>query len=103
VVAGVDNKRLSSGPSIFHVDCDVVVDSMSKSRRCTACTKYRKSLNTVASRSSSDKKTHPSSHTTYVTLSEPEKEEHLHRLHSENARLKLQIGRLKFLQLKEMV
>jgi len=49
----------------------------------------------VASRSSSDDKTHPSSHTTYATLSEPEKEERLHRLHSENARLKLQIGRLK--------
>ena len=33
VVARVDNKRLSDGPSIFHVDCNVVVNSMSKSGR----------------------------------------------------------------------
>ena len=49
----------------------------------------------MASRLNSDDKTHPSSHTTYATLSEPDKEERLHRLHNENARLKSQIARLK--------
>ena len=87
-------QKTSDGPSIY-VDCDVIVNSMSKSGRCSACTKHRRSLNTVASWLSSDDKTHPSSHTTYATLSEPGKEERLHRLHNENTRLKSQIAHLK--------
>ena len=95
VVAHVSDKRTGHGPSIFHVDCDIVIDSLFKSGRCSACTKHRKTLNTMASRTSSDDKTHPSSHTTYAALSDPEKAERLRRLHDENVRLKSQIARLK--------
>ena len=93
MVARVD-KRLGT-PSIFHVDCNIIVISMLKSGRCLACTKHRKSLNTMASRPKSHDRTHPSSHTTYAALMTPEKEESLHRLHHENVRLKSQIARLR--------
>ena len=94
MVARVDDKRLGTS-SIFHVDCNILVSSVLKSGRCSACTKHRKSLSTMASRPKSDDRTHPSSHTTYAALTTPEKEERLHRLHRENARLKSQIARLR--------
>ena len=94
MVAVVDSKRLGRS-SIFHVDCETIVDLTSKSGRCSACTKHRKSLSTMASRKQSDDRTHPSSHTTYSSLSSPEKDERLRRLHHENIRLKSQIARLR--------
>ena len=41
-----------------------------------------------------DDHTHPSSHTTYAALRTPEKDEHLHHLHLEAKKSKLQIHRL---------
>ena len=94
MVARVDDKRLGT-PSIFHVDCNIIVTLAFKSERCVACTKHRKSLNTMASRPKSDDRTHPSSYTTYAALTTPEKEERLHRMHRDNVRLKSQIARLR--------
>ena len=94
VVAQVDDKRLRT-PSIFHVDCNIIVISAFKSGRCAACTKHRKSLNTMASWPKSNDRTHPSSHTTYAALTTPEKEERLHQMQCDNVRLKLQIARLR--------
>ena len=94
VVARVDSERLGSS-SIFHVDCEIILDSTSKSGRCSACTKHRKSLNTMASRTHRDDRTHPSSHTAFSLLNTPEKEERLHRMHRENVCLKSQIARLR--------
>lgn len=94
VVAEVDSKRLGK-PSIFHINCEAILDSRSKSGRCSACTKHRKSLSTMASGKLSDDWTHPSSHTTYSSLSTPERDERLHRMHHENVRLKSQIAQLR--------
>ena len=94
VVAEVDSKRLRKS-SIFHINCETILDSTSKSGRCLACTKHRKSLSTMASRKQNDDRTHPSSHTTYSSLSTPEKDKRLHRIHHENVQLKSQIARLK--------
>lgn len=49
----------------------------------------------MASRKLSDDRTHPSSHTTYSSLSTPEKDERLRRMHHENVRLKSQIAQLR--------
>jgi len=95
VVAEVDSERLGN-PSIFHSDCEVILDPTFKSGRCSACTKHRKSLCTMASRSPKDEdRTHPSSHTTYSTLHSPEIKERLSRVHHENVCLKAQISRLR--------
>lgn len=49
----------------------------------------------MASRKQSDDWTHPSSHTTYSSLSTPEKDERLRQIHHENIRLKSQIAKLR--------
>lgn len=49
----------------------------------------------MASLKQSDDRTHPSSHTTYSSLSTPEKDERLHQMHHENVWLKSQIARLR--------
>jgi len=48
----------------------------------------------MASRSSKDDHSHPSSHTPYAALSTPEKDECLHRLHLETKKAKLRLDRL---------
>ena len=85
-------------PSIFHTQCDVIVPQSTPSRRCAACTKHRRSLSKLVSRAASghsDEHTHPSSHAPYSTLTTPEKDERLRRLHSEAKSSKLQLARLK--------
>ena len=52
------------------------------------------SLNAMVSRNHKDDRTHPSSHTNYSYLSTPEKDERLHRLHTESKIAKLRISRL---------
>jgi len=49
----------------------------------------------MASWANSDDTTHLSNHTTYATLSDPEKAEYIHQLHAENTRLKSEISHLK--------
>ena len=94
-MAQVDSERLGVR-SIFHADCEVILDSTVKSGRCSACTKHRKSLCTMASRSPKDEDpTHPSSHTTYSVLHSPELKERLSRIHHENVCLKSQVSRLR--------
>lgn len=60
-----------------------------------ALSSYRKSLCTMASRTKTDDRTHPSSHTRYSSLNTPEKDERLRRMHRKNARLKSQISQLR--------
>ena len=86
VVARIDDKRLSDGPSIFYVDCEIILDSRMKSGRCTVCTKHWKFLCTMASQlPKDDDRTHPSSHTPYSALHSPQ-------VHHENVCLKSQIS-----------
>ena len=49
----------------------------------------------MVSRPQKDEHTHPSSHTAYINLSTPEKDERLGLLHKENRKARLQIKRLK--------
>ena len=65
VVAVVDSTR-KGYPSIYHVDCEFLVAGQVE--RCSACSRHRKSLRTMASRSSRDDHTHPNSHTPYAAL-----------------------------------
>ena len=94
VVACVDSVR-TGDPSLFHAQCDVVVDS--SSTRCVSCTKHRKTLSSSVSRISKSKedKTHPSSHSKYSSLTTPEKNERLRRQHSELRKTNKQIERLR--------
>ena len=94
VVTEVDSKRLGKS-SIFHINCETILDPTSKSGRCLACTKHRKSLSTRASWKQNDDRIHPSSYMTYSSLNTPEKDERLHRMHHENVQLKSQIAWLK--------
>lgn len=66
----------------------------SRTKQCLSCSRHRKSLRAMASRSARDDHAHPSSHTTYTTLSTPEKEEHLRRLHLETKKTKLRLDQL---------
>ena len=93
----VDSTR-SGSPSIYHINCDVLVDPSTTSQRCLSCTRHRKALASLATRAgrlSHDEHTHPSSHTTYAALRTPEKNERLRRLHLEVRKSKQQIEHLK--------
>ena len=57
VVAEVDSKRLGKS-SVFHINCETILDPTSKSGRCLACTKHRKSLSTMASQKQNDDRTY---------------------------------------------
>ena len=84
--------------SIFHAQSEVLVSRSTASKRCAACTRHRKSLASLASRATnrlSDDRTHPSSHTRYSVLTSPEKDERLHRLHSEARKSKQQFEHLR--------
>ena len=54
----------------------------------SVCSKHRKSLRAMASRSGGDERTHPSSHTPYAVLTTPEKNECLRCLHLESKQAK---------------
>ena len=92
VVAEVDSLRAGS-PSIYHVECEILVSSSVE--RCSSCSRHRKSLRAMASRSPRDECTHPSSHTSYAVLSTPQKDERLRRLHLEGKKAKLHLDRLR--------
>ena len=51
-------------PSIFHVECEFFVAGQAE--RCAVCSKHRKSLRAMASRSGGDEHTHPSSQSAAV-------------------------------------
>ena len=93
-VAIVDATRTGQS-ALFHVNCEVLIQP-SNSSRCVACSKHRKSLTAMKTRKPKDiDKTDPSSHTNYVFLSTPEKDERLHRLQKAKKNVKLQSDRLK--------
>ena len=81
--------------SIYHINCEVLVESSTELKKCLACKKHRKSLSSMACRPQKDEHTHPSSHTTYTNLHTPEKIERMSRLHQENKKARLSIARLK--------
>ena len=81
-VAFLDSTR-TEVPSIYNVNCEILIELTSKTATCLACKSYRKSLAAVASRCHKDDHSHPSSHITYFNLHTPEKIEHLCRLHKE--------------------
>ena len=80
--------------SIYHVNCEVLLEASTDAKLCLACKKHRRSLSSMVCRSQKDDRTHPSSHTTYANLRTPEKNERLSRLHQENRKTKLRIARL---------
>ena len=80
--------------SIYHINCEVLLEGNTEPKKCLACKKHRKSLSSMARRPQKDEHTHPSSHTTYANLHTPEKIERMSRLHQENKKVKLCIVRL---------
>ena len=92
VVARVDD-TLTGIPSIYHVDCKTIVDSLST--MYLFCTKHRKLLHAMVSQPHKDNATNPSNHTTFSNLSTPQREERLHNMIKENKRMKLVIERIK--------
>ena len=69
-VAVVDSRR-TGVPSIFHVQCCILLEPSSTSLHCMSCTQLWKSLASLATRAASgphDERTHPSSHTPYTSL-----------------------------------
>lgn len=92
-MAIVDSTR-SGTLSIYHVNCEVLLDGNIEAKKCLACKKHRKSLSSMACRPQEDEHTHPSSHTTYANLHTPERNEHMTRLHQENKKARLRIVRL---------
>lgn len=93
VAAYVDNQRTGTF-SIYHANCEQLVEYGCKSKRCLPCTKHRKSLCAMVSRPHKDKGTDHSSHTTYSALHTPEREERFRSMQKENKRLKLMLERL---------
>ena len=92
-MATLDTARTGS-LSIYHVECDILMNSTEESRLCICCKKYKKTLSAMLSRRRKDQKTHPSSHTTYGNLSASEKDERLRNLHQESKKAKLRVCRL---------
>ena len=92
-MAIVDSARTST-LSIYHINCEVLLEGNTKPKKCLACKKHRKSLSSIACRPQKDERTNPSSHTTYTNLHTPEKIERMTRLHPENKKAKLRIVRL---------
>ena len=90
VAAYVDNQRTGTF-SIYHANCEQLVEYGCKSKRCLPCTKHRKSLSAMVSRPHKDKGTDHSSHTTYSALHTPEREERFRSMQKENKRLKLML------------
>jgi len=92
-VATVDSTRTGI-QSIYHINCEVLVNKSHTPARCVSCKRHRKSLQTMALRCDKDDRTDPGSHATYSCLSESEKDERLHRLQAKYKMSRLQIVRL---------
>ena len=90
----VDSTRTGT-PSIYHVNCEILIKVSNQMKRCEYCKKHRKSLFAMGCRAQKDERTDPSSHTPYVHLSTPEKDERLSRLHKEKRKVSLQLAQLK--------
>ena len=90
-VAVLDSTRTGT-QSVYHASCEILIRVNTK--RCDKCKKYRNVLSAMVSRPRKDDRTNPSSHTTYVNLSTPEKNQRLSLLHQENRKAKQQIRRL---------
>ena len=91
---GILDSTRSNVTAVYHAQCEILINCLQE--RCGNCTKYRKSLSAMASRTSKQKddRTCPKSHTTYANLTSEEKSERLHRLHHENRMLEQQTRRL---------
>ena len=61
--------------SVYHVNCEILIESSTNVVRCSSCKRHRRSLSAICSRSQKDDRTHPSSHTNYSCLTSPEKDE----------------------------
>ena len=95
LVASVKSKR-TAHPSIFHVECEILIRNDGRVKRCSSCSHHRKSLMAMVTRIQKvDDKTNPSSHIAYITLHTPEKIKRLHRLQQERKNALLCINRLK--------
>ena len=94
VVAFLDSARTGI-PSLFNIKCEVLIEPTTQIAKCQTCKKYRKSLAAMTSRCHKDNCSYPSSHTTYLNLHTPEKNERLRRLHQDNKKAKLYMMHLK--------
>ena len=92
MIAVVDSARMGY-PSIYHLECEFFVAR--EVERCVVCSRYRKSLRAMASRSTRDDHTHPSSHTPYAALNTPEKVERLRHVHLEIKKANLHYDRIR--------
>lgn len=85
--------------TIRHTACHIMIPSTS-AKRCNICAEHRKVLHSLHHRhiqrdqSAILDQTDPLSHTNYKFLSEKEKDEHLHLLHSKNRLNSQRINRL---------
>ena len=79
IVATVDSSKTET-PSVYHVNCEILIQPGVNNKRCESCKKHRKSLCTMASRPQTDDRTNPSSHTNYGCLHSPEKDERMSRI-----------------------
>ena len=65
-VAVIDSTR-TGFPSLYHVECELLIKRSNYGGRCSACSKHRKSLTAMKCRKQKDiDKTNPSSHTTLL-------------------------------------
>ena len=80
--------------SVYHCNCEILIDSSVSPARCISCKRHRKSLSAMVSRPQKDDRTHPSSHTTYTCLTPAEMQKRLQRLHKEFKHTKLQLSHL---------
>jgi len=87
----LDSTRMGT-QSVYHASCDILIKMNTK--RCDKCKKYQKVLIAMVSCPQKDDRTNPSSHTTYINLSTPEKNQRLTLLHQENRKAQQQIRRL---------
>jgi len=93
VVATMDSTHTGT-KSIYHCNCEVLIDSPLNQPQCTSCKKHRKSLSAMASHPQKDERTHPSSHTTYDCLTLMEMKGRLHRVNTELKLTKLQLAHM---------
>ena len=92
-MAKLDSNR-TGDLSLYHVECEVLIESNADSARCKSCKKHRRSLSAICSRSQKDERTHPSSHTNYSCLTHEEKDERMRRIHTDSKNTKLRLYHL---------
>ena len=80
--------------SVYHVNCEILIESSRNVVRCSSCKRHRRSLSAICSRSQKDDRTHPSSHTNYSCLTSPEKDEWLRWTHADSSIAKLRLSQM---------